>query len=226
MASEFDLNSRKAVARLIDHTILRASATEMEVCKVVEEALQFQTASVCVNPIWVGRVAQLLQGSEVRACSVVGFPLGASRPQTIAYEASLAVNDGATEIDMVMDIGRAKSGEWNHVSRAIRMVREAVSGSILKVILEICELSDDEIKSASSIAIGAGADFIKTSTGFGKSGATVDAVRIMASVANGSVGIKAAGGIRTLHDLTSMIEAGATRIGASSTVSILNAIAE
>ncbi|MCB2197773.1 deoxyribose-phosphate aldolase [bacterium] len=215
-------NSVAEVAKLIDHTILAPAATREQVIAVALEALNAGTASACVQPYWVRDVADVLKGSEVLACSVVGFPHGANRFELIAQEAERAVRDGASEIDMVQPIGLAKMGDWAAVEKAVRTVKAAIGDNVLKVIFEICELTDQEIVAASKASIAGGADFIKTSTGFAKSGATISAVALMASVAGETVGVKAAGGIRTLADLQAMVEAGATRIGASSTLKILD----
>lgn len=209
------------VAKTIDHTILHPFATREDVLKIAREGLEFQTASVCVQPIWVADVAEVLKGSNVLTCSVVGFPHGASRPQTIAFEADRAVREGAREIDMVMPIGKARMGDWEAVKTSVATVKAAIGDNVLKVIFEICDLTPDEIRRASEISAEAGADFIKTSTGFSKHGATVEAVKIMADIADGKVGVKAAGGIRTFDTLREMIGAGATRIGASATIKIL-----
>lgn len=210
------------VAKLIDHTILAPAATQAQVIAVAEEALKAGTASCCVQPFWVREVAEVLKGSNVLACSVVGFPHGANRFELIAQEAERAVRDGATEVDMVQPIGLAKMGDWASVEKAVRTVKAAIGDNVLKVILEICELTDQEIAEASKASIAGGADFIKTSTGFAKGGATLSAVALMANIAGDTVGVKAAGGIRTLADLQAMVDAGATRIGASSTLKILD----
>jgi len=210
------------VAKLIDHTILAPSATFDSVKTVAEEGLEYDVASVCVQPIWVSEVSEILKGRDVLCCSVVGLPHGANRAQTIAFEADRAVREGAREIDMVMSVGRAIMGNWDLVGGSISTVKAAIGDIVLKVILEVCELTPHEISTASKVAIEAGADFIKTSTGFGKSGASVKSVAIMADVAAGRVGIKAAGGIKSYDDVINMVNVGATRIGASSTINILN----
>lgn len=208
-------------AAMIDHTILHPSATRQEVVRVAREGLEHGCASVCVQPIWVPEVTEILKGSAVKVCSVVGFPHGANRPQTIAFEADRAVREGAREIDMVMPIGRAKMEDWDVVGATVSTVKAAVGKVILKVILEISELDSAEIAKASEVCVDAGADFIKTSTGFGKYGATLEGVRMMAGVAEGRAGVKAAGGIRNWETMKEMLEAGATRIGASSTLQII-----
>ncbi len=216
--------TRITVAAIFDHTILKASATEADVLRVTEEGLQNHVASICVNPMWVPTVRKATEGSDVEVCSVVGFPLGAGQPEVVALEATRAVHDGATEIDMVIPVGLALEGKWDKVGAHVAAVRQAIGDNLLKVILEVCELSDEQIVQASRISIEAGADYIKTSTGFSKGGATVEAVQLMAEVSKGRVGIKAAGGIKTLQDVLDMVAAGATRIGASATLSILDEI--
>ncbi len=221
MIKTLDPRSEQEVSRLIDHTNLNPAATREDIVKTAEEAAEWGCASVCVHPAWVPRVADVLVGSGIDVCSVVGFPHGASRPQTIAFEADRAVREGAREIDMVIPIGRAIMGEWHSVETCVAVVKAAIGGMVLKTILEVCELDSQQIAKASEVCIGAGADFIKTSTGFGKGGATVESVQLMAEVADGKAGVKAAGGIRTWEDMQRMLLAGATRIGASSTAGIL-----
>lgn len=214
------------VAALCDHTILAPAATREDVLRVAREGRDHGVATVCVHPLWVGDVAEVLEGCEVKACSVVGFPHGASHPEIIAAEARRAFEEGAREVDMVMPLGWARMGRWDDVLRGIALVSEAIDEIPLKVILEICELDNDQIRRASETAIEAGAEFIKTSTGFGKHGATLEAVRLMAGVASGRAGVKAAGGIRDYDTLLAMVRAGATRIGTSSTLKILTQAAE
>jgi len=210
------------VAGIIDHTILRPSAVRREILQVAEQGLKYNVASVCVHPVWVSDVAEVLKGSKVNVCSVVGFPSGAHRPQSIAFEADRAVREGANEIDMVIPLGRAKMGDWEIVGGAISTVKAAIGPILLKVILETSELTDQEIVRAAETALSSGADFVKSSTGFSTNGATVRSVQLMAQVARRMGGaVKASGGIRTLNTLRTMVEAGATRIGTSSTVKIL-----
>jgi len=209
------------VAKLIDHTILSPAATKDAVIEVAKEGLEHNVASVCVHPLWVSDVAEVLKGSDVKTCSVVGFPHGASRSQTIAFEADRAIREGATEIDMVMSVGRAIMGKWDLVGVAVSTVKAAIGENCLKVILEVCDLTPIEIAKASEVSIESGADFIKTSTGFSRHGATIESVALMAEVAKGRVGIKAAGGIKSYDDVLNMVRVGATRIGASSTLTIL-----
>ncbi len=214
--------TREAVAAIMDHTLLKASATRADILRVANEGLEHKVASVCVNPLWVTTVHEVLKDSEVAVCSVVGFPLGASRKELVAMEATRAIHDGAAEIDMVMPVGAALEGEWGIAGEHVAAVRKAIGEHTLKVILEVCELNDAQVVEASRTAMDAGADFIKTSTGFGGGGATVRAVELMADIARGRAGIKAAGGIKTLADVQTMVTAGATRIGASATLAILN----
>jgi deoxyribose-phosphate aldolase len=215
------------VARLIDHTILKPSATRDDVLNTAREGLELGTASVCVHPSWIIDVAEVLKGSVTRVCSVVGFPSGMHRPQSVAFEADRAIREGAQEIDMVLPIGRAKMGEWELVQGAVATVKAAIGGVVLKVILETCDLTDEEIEHAAHASFEGGADFIKTSTGFGAYGATVKHVELMARVAKEHGGrVKAAGGIRDFATLKAMVQAGADRIGASSTPAILREATE
>ncbi len=216
--------NKKELAIKIDHTLLRPSATYEDIVKLCAEAKEMGFATVCVQPSRVSQAAELLKGSRVGVTTVIGFPHGASSPQAKAYEAAQAVRDGADEIDMVINIGFLKEGDTEAVLRDIHLVREAVKGYVLKVILETAELSADEIDTACRLCDEAGADFVKTSTGFGAGGATVEAVEQMRR--SFSREVKASGGIRTLADARKMIEAGATRLGASSGVAILEEIEE
>jgi deoxyribose-phosphate aldolase len=216
-----------AIAALIDHTILKPDATAAEVRKVCAEARKYGFASVCVNPAWVPLVAAELEGSPVKVCSVVGFPLGATLTEAKADEAALVVRAGAQEVDMVINIGALKGGDHDLVKRDIQAVAEAChrGGAILKVIIETALLNDNEKAIACTLAKMAGADYVKTSTGFAAHGATAADVALMRGVVGPDVGVKAAGGIRTLEDLRKMAEAGASRIGASASVKILEATA-
>jgi deoxyribose-phosphate aldolase len=210
------------IARLIDHTLLKPEATRRDIQKVCEEALKFSFASVCVNPWNVAQVAETLRGSEVRVCTVVGFPLGATLPQVKVFEAEEAIKLGAQEIDMVINIGALKSKLDDAVEADIGGVVAAShrGGAICKVILETSLLTTEEKVRGSLAAKNAGADFIKTSTGFSTGGATAEDVRLMRAVVGGELGVKASGGVRSLEDLQKMVEAGATRIGASASVKI------
>jgi deoxyribose-phosphate aldolase len=212
-----------SVAALIDHTLLKPEASRGDVRRVCEEALKYSFASVCVNPWNVAEAVDVLRGGRSRVCTVAGFPLGATFPQVKIREAEAAIALGAKEIDMVINIGALKSGQHEAVEDDIRGVAEAChrGGAICKVILECALLATDEKVSAARVAKNAGSDFVKTSTGFGPAGATVDDVRLLRSVVGAEMGVKAAGGIRTFEDLKKMVEAGANRIGASASVKIV-----
>ncbi|HKS83298.1 MAG TPA: deoxyribose-phosphate aldolase [Candidatus Acidoferrales bacterium] len=211
------------IARLIDHTLLKPEASRGDIQKLCEEALRFEFASVCVNPWNVSQAAEILRGSAVRVCTVVGFPLGATLPQVKVFETEEAIKLGAQEIDMVINVGALKSRLDDAVEADIRGLVEAShrGGAICKVILETALLTTEEKVRGSMAAKSAGADFVKTSTGFGPGGATAEDVRLMRAVVGGEIGVKAAGGVRSLEDLQKMVEAGATRIGASASVKIL-----
>lgn len=211
------------LAKYMDHTLLKADATLDGIDRVVAEAKQFGCASVCVNPFWVPYVARLLDGSGVATCTVVGFPLGASSTASKVFETTDAIANGADEIDMVINIGELKAGHAELVREDIRAVAEAThaGGKLLKVIIECCLLTDDEKRLACLLCAEAGADFVKTSTGFSTGGATVADVALMRECVGPDFGVKAAGGIRTLADAYAMIEAGASRLGVSAAASIL-----
>jgi deoxyribose-phosphate aldolase len=212
------------LARYIDHTLLKANATEEQIRKLCAEALEFNFRSVCVNPTWVSLAAQLLRGSEVLTCTVVGFPLGANEPAIKAMEARRAIRNGAREIDMVLNVGALKSGDDALVLRDIRSVVEDCvdGGAVCKVILETALLTDDEKRRASELSKQARAHFVKTSTGFSTGGATVNDVALMAEVVRGAgMEVKASGGISSYDDAKAMIEAGATRLGASASIGIV-----
>lgn len=213
-----------AIASLIDHTLLKADATRADVLKVCQEARQYNFASVCVNPYWVPTVAAALAGSPVKVCTVVGFPLGATSTAAKVNETEVALRSGAQEIDMVINVGALRSGDHESVKLDIAAVVEVAhaAGAIVKVILETAYLDDNQKAIASTLAKIAGADFVKTSTGFGPSGATVHDITLMRSVVGPDMGVKASGGIRSLDDYKAMTAAGATRIGASASVKIVN----
>ncbi len=215
--------SASEIARLIDHTLLKPEASRDDIRKLCEEALTYGFVSVCVNPWNVAQAAELLQGSAVKVCAVVGFPLGATLPEVKAFETREALQRGAQEIDMVINIGALKSGLLEAVAGDIRGVVETAhrGGGICKVILETALLAREEKVQASLAAKNAGADFVKTSTGFSSGGATPEDVRLIRETVGARTGIKAAGGVRTLEDLLKMVEAGATRIGASAGVKIV-----
>jgi deoxyribose-phosphate aldolase len=213
------------IASLIDHTLLKQNATQDQIEKLCEEAKNYTFASVCVNPTWVKLSAQLLKDSPVKVCTVIGFPLGASTSEVKAFETKNAIENGADEIDMVLNVGALKDSDYNFVQKDIEAVVEAAKGkAIVKVILETCLLTNEEIKKASELSKVAGADFVKTSTGFSTSGATVEAVKIMRETVGADLGVKASGGVRNLEDLQSMVDAGASRIGASSGVEIMQGL--
>ncbi|MCC7354156.1 MAG: deoxyribose-phosphate aldolase [Anaerolineae bacterium] len=211
------------LARLIDHTLLKPDATEGQVRQLCHEARQHNFATVCVNPTWVRLCAELLQGAPVLVCTVVGFPLGATLTAVKVYEAEQAIALGACELDMVINVGALKSKDYRTVEQDIDLVARACHerGAILKVIIEAVLLNDEEKVEASVLAQAAGAEYVKTSTGFGPGGATVADVSLMRRVVGSGIGVKAAGGIRSLTDAQSMIQAGATRVGASAGVKIV-----
>ncbi len=211
------------IAARIDHTLLKADATEEDIRKLCEEARQHRFAAVCVNPVWVSLCRQLLQDTGVMVATVVGFPLGALSAEAKAEEAARAVAAGADELDMVMNIGLLKSGRDAEVEEDIRTVVQAAGGRTVKVIIETALLTDEEKVTACTLAQRARAHYVKTSTGFSKGGATVDDVALMRKVVGDTMGVKASGGIRTAEDARKMIAAGATRIGTSAGVSITTA---
>jgi len=215
------------IAALIDHTILKADATREDVLKVCREARQYSFASVCVNPYWVPLVKAELAGSPVKVCTVVGFPLGATSTEAKVAETVAAVRAGAQEIDMVINLGALKSGDTDAVKQDIQAVVKVAhaAGAIVKVILETALLDDTQKTVASKICKAAGADFVKTSTGFSTSGATAHDIALMRAAVGPELGVKASGGIRTLQDVQAMTAAGATRIGASASVKIVEATA-
>lgn len=212
-------------ARMIDHTLLKAEATKEQIEKLCAEAKQFNFASVCVNPTWVKNSSELLQGSDVLVCTVIGFPLGANTPAVKAFEAKDAIANGAQEVDMVINIGALKDKNYDLVQADIAAVVEAAKGNALvKVIIESCLLTDEEKVKACELAVAAGADYVKTSTGFSTGGATAEDIALMRKTVGPDLGVKASGGVRSLEDMKKMIEAGATRIGASSGVAIMNGL--
>jgi deoxyribose-phosphate aldolase len=215
----------KNIASLIDHTLLKAETTKEQIVQLCAEAKEYSFASVCVNPAWVAVAAEELKGSPVKVCTVIGFPLGASTSETKAFETKDAISKGAQEIDMVINIGALKSGDTELVKSDIEAVVEAAKGSaIVKVIIETSLLTDEEKRAACELAKSAGADFVKTSTGFSTGGATVEDVKLMRGTVGPEMGVKASGGVRSLEDLNNMVEAGATRIGASSGVQIMKGL--
>ena len=216
------INNHEDLASLIDHTILKPDATKSDIEKVCKEAREYKFKSVCVNTHYVTLVSSLLKGSGVDTCCVVGFPLGASSTRAKVDETYDAIKNGANEIDMVINIGALKSGDWNTVKRDIEgVVNASRNRALVKVILETALLNDEEIIKACTIAKMAGADFVKTSTGFAKGGATEEDVSLMRKVVGPKMGVKASGGIRDTEKARAMIRAGANRIGASSSVDIV-----
>jgi deoxyribose-phosphate aldolase len=211
-----------SVAHFIDHTLLKAEATHDQIAQLCYEARKYQFASVCVNPTNVKLCAELLEGSGVPVCTVVGFPLGATPTEVKVFETQQAIRDGATEVDMVINVGALKSRDYELVERDIASIARVchAGNAILKVIIEAALLTDEEKVIASQLSKVAGADFVKTSTGFGPGGATPEDVALMRRVVGPSIGVKAAGGIRTFEDAQKMIAAGASRIGASASVKI------
>ncbi len=209
--------------KLIDHTLLKADATSAQIKQLCQEAKDYDFKSVCVNPAFVPQAAELLKGSDVEVCTVIGFPLGANTTATKIFEAKDAIANGATEVDMVINISQAKDGQWEAVEEEIKQIAEAVKGkAILKVIVETALLTDEEIKNATEATVNAGADFVKTSTGFSTRGASLNDVQIMNTVTQGRIGIKASGGVSNRQDALNMVEAGATRIGASKGIQIVS----
>ncbi|MGM9925476.1 MAG: deoxyribose-phosphate aldolase [Bacillus sp. (in: firmicutes)] len=213
------------VAGMIDHTVLKADTTEKQIVKLCEEAREYKFASVCINPTWVKKCAELLEGAGVDVCTVIGFPLGANTPEVKAFETIQAIKDGATEVDMVINIGALKDGNNELVERDIKAVVDAAKGKALtKVIIETCLLTDEEKVRACELAVKAGADYVKTSTGFSTGGATKEDIALMRKTVGPDIGVKASGGVRSTQDAETMIAAGATRIGASAGVSIVKGL--
>ncbi len=205
---------------MIDHTYLKAFGTQKDIDVLLSEAKEYDFKSVCVNPTWVTHAAKELKESDVLVCTVIGFPLGANTTETKVFETKDALEKGADEIDMVLNVGKVKEHDFDYIQQEIKAVKDACKNNTLKVILETCYLTNDEIQKASEAAINAGADFVKTSTGFGTDGATIEAVKIMKAVAKEKE-VKASGGVRSAEDVQKMVEAGATRIGTSSGVKLM-----
>lgn len=211
-----------AINRYIDHTLLKPESTQTQIDRLIAEAVEHQFASVCVNPTWVSYAAKALKGTEVNVCTVIGFPLGANTSSVKAFETKDAVANGADEIDMVINIGQLKSGQYDAVEADIRAVVEASGDKLVKVIIETCLLTDDEKVKACQLAVAAGADYVKTSTGFSTAGANIADVTLMRKTVGPNIGVKAAGGTRSYADAEAFIKAGATRIGTSAGVAIVN----
>ena len=209
------------LAKYIDHTLLKPQASQADIIKLCQEARVYNFCSVCVNPYWVAFCKNQLHGSDVKVCTVIGFPLGANTTDTKVFEAKKALQDGADELDMVVNLGAVKSADWNTVLADIQAVRNAGENFTLKVIIETSVLTDEEKIQVCQLAEKAGADFVKTSTGFTGGGATVADVTLMRKTVSDKVQVKASGGVRTRADFDAMLEAGATRIGASAGVKIV-----
>lgn len=207
--------------KLFDHTILKADATKEAVLRICEEAKEHHFMSVCVNSYYTAFVAEQLKDTDVKVCTVVGFPLGQMSTKAKAFETACAVEDGAHEIDMVLNVAALKDGDYDVVLEDIKAVKAACKNALLKVILETCLLTKEEIVKASMLSVEAGADFVKTSTGFSTGGATAEDIALMRHTVGPDVGVKASGGIRDAKAAVAMVEAGASRIGASATVAIL-----
>jgi deoxyribose-phosphate aldolase len=215
---------QKPLNLYIDHTLLKPEATLDEIENLCQEGIDHQFASVCIQPTWVGYASEFLKGAGVKLCSVVGFPLGANTTESKTRETQELVECGVQEIDMVINIGALKSKDYKKVQQDIKAVVQAASSCIVKIILETCLLTDEEKQTAALISIEAGASFVKTSTGFSKSGATIQDVNLLRNVVGPDFGVKASGGIRDLSTALAMIKAGATRLGTSSSVAIIHSM--
>lgn len=210
------------IAQFIDHTALKPDVTVKQIEQLVNEAKTYQFKSICINPGWVSKASELLADTNIDICTVIGFPIGATTTEVKAFETKEAIKNGATEVDMVINIGELKNNNEAFVKEDIKAVVDAAgSDTLVKVIIETCLLSDDEKVTACQLAVSAGADFVKTSTGFAKSGATTKDIELMRDTVGADIGVKASGGVRTLADVQAMIKAGASRIGASAGVSII-----
>ncbi|GFG41848.1 UNVERIFIED_CONTAM: deoxyribose-phosphate aldolase [Streptococcus canis] len=209
------------INKYIDHTLLKADSVQSQLDQLIDEAKTYDFASVCVNPSWVAYAAEALKDSDVKVCTVVGFPLGATTSATKAFETKDAIANGADEIDMVINIGLLKQGDDQAVENDMRAVVEASGDKLVKVIIEACLLTDEEKVRACQLAVKAGVDFVKTSTGFSTGGATISDVKLMRQTVGPDIGVKAAGGARSFEDVMAFIEAGATRIGTSAGVTIM-----
>ena len=212
---------KKTLGKMMDHTILKATATNEQVEKICKEALEIDAASVCINPCQIPLVKKLLAGSTVKVCTVIGFPLGANTSETKAFETRDAILKGAEEVDIVINVGALLGGDTETVYKDIKAVVDAANGTLVKVIIETCYLDDEQKKTACELALKAGADFVKTSTGFGTGGANAHDVALMRSVVGDKMQVKASGGIRTFEDAMAVVEAGADRLGVSASLAIL-----
>ncbi|MCQ6274841.1 deoxyribose-phosphate aldolase [Bacillus sp. V3B] len=212
----------KTIAKMIDHTALKADTTKEQIEKLCEEAKKYGFFSVCVNPTWVEVSADLLKGSDVKVCTVIGFPLGTTTSETKAFETKDAIQKGAHEVDMVINVGKLKDGDDDGIEQDIRSVVGAAKGkALVKVIIETCLLTEEEKVRACKLSVKAGADYVKTSTGFSIGGATVEDIKLMRETVGPDIGVKASGGVRDRETVNAMVAAGATRIGASSGISIV-----
>ncbi|WP_026675162.1 deoxyribose-phosphate aldolase [Alkalihalobacterium bogoriense] len=210
------------IANMIDHTLLKAEATKIEITKLCEEAKEYHFFSVCVNPTWIEEAKKQLQNSDVKVCTVIGFPLGATTTETKMFETKDAIQKGADEVDMVINIGKLKDKEYEAVQADIQAVVTAANGqALVKVIIETSLLTAEEKRKACELAVKAGADFVKTSTGFSTGGATAEDIRLMRNTVGPDIGVKASGGVRDQQTAKAVIDAGATRIGASSSIAIV-----
>ena len=211
------------IANMIDHTVLKATTTKEDVVKVCKEAKENQFFSVCINPTHIELAKKELEGSNVKVCTVIGFPLGANTPEVKGFETKDAIAKGADEVDMVINIGALKDKNYDLVERDIKAVVDAANKEVLvKVIIETCYLTDEEKKIACELAVKAGTDYVKTSTGFGTGGSTPQDIKLMRDVVGAEIGVKASGGVRCKEDAVAVINAGASRIGASASVAIVN----
>lgn len=217
---------KSEIAKMCDHTLLKAFATKEQIKVLCEEAKALNTASVCVNPCYIEQAKQLLEGSDVKVCTVIGFPLGANTKETKAFETRDAVAKGADEVDMVINVGALKSGDMDYVYEDIKAVVDAAGGTLTKVIIETCYLTDEEKVDVCKLAEKAGADFVKTSTGFGTGGANAHDVKLMKDAVGATMKVKASGGMRTYEDVAPVLEAGADRLGVSATIAIVEGAEE
>jgi deoxyribose-phosphate aldolase len=215
------MHNPRNIAGLIDHTLLRPDAAEADIIKLCDEAKENGFFSVCIHPSFIETARDALSGTDVRISTVIGFPLGMTLSKVKAFEAVESLSSGADELDIVMNIGLAKSGRWGDLEKDISTTISAAPEALHKIIIEACYLTDEEKRSACTAVINAGAGFIKTSTGFGPSGASIEDVRLIRSITKGKIGIKAAGGIKSLAELLDLVDAGASRIGTSSGVPIM-----
>lgn len=216
--------NKKSVAGIIDHTILKPNATKEQIIKLCNEAKEYGFASVCVNPTHIALCAEQLKGTEVAVCTVIGFPLGANTSAVKAFETKDAIANGATEVDMVVNVGAIKDGNWDLVQSDIAAVVEAANGTLVKVIIETCLLTDEEKAQVSKVAKAAGANFVKTSTGFSTGGATPHDVAIMREAVGPELGVKASGGIHNAEEAIACINAGATRLGCSAGIAVVSGL--